>query len=501
MGGHWVQGHVDAVGEVARIEPEGAAQNFTFAAPPEIMRYAIEKGSVCVAGVGLTITGLGRRELLGLARPAHPRRDHARRARPGRSCEPRGRRAGEIRRKAGISRRSATIGGDLMSSRAEYLDAYPELGGEWPFAPIEQAIADIREGRMVVVVDSTDRENEGDLVMAAQHVTPEAINFMATHGRGIICLSLTPGADRGAAVSSRWRATTRRRSARRSPCRSRRREGVSTGISAADRAHTDPGGDRPRREPGDLVRPGHVFPLRARPCGVLVRAGQTEASVDLARLAGLQPAGVICEIMNEDGSMARVPDLVGYCGAPRAQDDHASPTWSPTGAGTRSSSSGSRRRRCRPGTASSSHTATASMIDGQQHVGARDGRRRRRRRAVLVRVHSECLTGDVFGSLRCDCGDQLDERASRRSRPRGAACSCTCRQEGRGIGLLEQAAGVRAAGAGARHRRGQPGARASASTARLRRRAPDPGRPRAHARCGSSPTTRRRSSASRATGS
>src|SRR5207344_3080637 len=133
-----------------------------------------------------------RDELLGLARPAHARGHHARGARPGGSRQPRGGRARKIRRKAGISRGSATIGRDLMSSRAEYLDAFPELGGEWPFASIEQAIEDIREGRMVVVVDSPARENEGDLVMAAQYVTPEAINFMATHGRGIICLSLTP---------------------------------------------------------------------------------------------------------------------------------------------------------------------------------------------------------------------------------------------------------------------------------------------------------------------
>ena len=208
-----------------------------------------------------------------------------------------------------------------MSSRAEYLDAYPELGGEWPFAPIEQAIADIREGRMVVVVDSPDRENEGDLVMAAQHVTPDAINFMATHGRGIICLSLTPERIEELGLEQ----MTRHNEAPLGTAFTvsiEAREGVSTGVSAADRAHTIQVAINREAEPGDLVQPGHVFPLRARPFGVLERTGQTEASVDLARLAGLQPAGVICEIMNEDGSMARVHDLVGYCAPPRAHDDH-----------------------------------------------------------------------------------------------------------------------------------------------------------------------------------
>jgi 3,4-dihydroxy 2-butanone 4-phosphate synthase / GTP cyclohydrolase II len=199
-----------------------------------------------------------------------------------------------------------------MSSRAEYLDAYPELGGEWPFAPVEKAIEDIREGRMVVVVDSPDRENEGDLVMAAQYVTPEAINFMATHGRGIICLSLTPERIEELGLEQMARHNE-------APLRTaftvsiEAREGIATGISAADRAHTIRVAVDPVKGARDLIHPGHVFPLRARPGGVLERTGQTEASVDLARLAGCRPSGVICEVMKEDGTMARVPDLAAFC--------------------------------------------------------------------------------------------------------------------------------------------------------------------------------------------
>ena len=181
-----------------------------------------------------------------------------------------------------------------------------------PFATIGEAIDDVREGRMVVVVDDPDRENEGDLVIAAQFATPEAINFMATHGRGLICLCLTT--DRAASLG--LRPMTDRNEA---PLGTdftvsiEAREGVTTGISAADRSHTIQVAIAPDTRPDDLVQPGHVFPLRARPGGVLERIGQTEAAVDLARLAGLNPAGVICEVMNDDGTMARVPDLIPYC--------------------------------------------------------------------------------------------------------------------------------------------------------------------------------------------
>src|SRR3954462_4207401 len=181
-----------------------------------------------------------------------------------------------------------------------------------PFCTVEEAIEDIRAGRMVVVVDSPDRENEGDLCMAAEHVTAEDINFMATHGRGLICLTLT-------AEQTDHLGLTLMTPKNRTPYETaftisiEAREGVSTGISAADRAHTIRVAIADGAMADDLIHPGHVFPLRARPHGVLERTGQTEASVDLARLAGVKPAGVICEVMNEDGTMARVPDLVGYC--------------------------------------------------------------------------------------------------------------------------------------------------------------------------------------------
>ncbi len=189
-----------------------------------------------------------------------------------------------------------------------------------PFAMVEAAIEDIRAGRFVVVVDDPDRENEGDLVIAAQFATPEAVNFMATHARGLICLCLTEEhADR-----LNLRPMTEHNEAPLGTAFTvsiEAREGVTTGISAHDRSHTIQVAIRPDAKADDLVQPGHVFPLRAKPGGVLERIGQTEAAVDLANLAGLTPAGVVCEIMNEDGTMARVPDLVPYCAAPRAEAD------------------------------------------------------------------------------------------------------------------------------------------------------------------------------------
>src|ERR1700750_3066941 len=198
-----------------------------------------------------------------------------------------------------------------MSIDTEFLQAYPGVD-QSAFASVEEAIAEIKAGRMVVVVDSPDRENEGDLTIAADHVTPEAINFMAKHARGLICLALEEGRcdDLGLYPMTNHNEAPLRTAFTVSV---EARTGVSTGISAADRAHTIKVAIDPAAKPGDLVQPGHVFPLRARPHGVLERTGQTEASVDLARMAGFSPAGVICEVMNEDGTMARVPDLVGYC--------------------------------------------------------------------------------------------------------------------------------------------------------------------------------------------
>ena len=274
-----------------------------------------------------------------------------------------------------------------------------------PFATVEDAIEDIRQGRFVVVVDAPDRENEGDLVIAAQFATPEAINFMATHGRGLICLCLTP--ERCEELGLRP-ATTRNETpyhtAFMDPIEAR--EGVTTGISAHDRSHTIQVAIDPSRGPGDLVHPGHVFPLEARAGGVLRRAGQTEAAVDLAMLAGLNPAGVVCEVMNDDGTMARVPDLVEYC---REHGLRMITVADLIEYRRRREKLVERMTSVRLPTAHGEFVAVAfrEKLSGKHHValvkGEVDGAEN-----VLVRVHSECLTGDVFHSLRCDCGEQLE---------------------------------------------------------------------------------------------
>ena len=303
-----------------------------------------------------------------------------------------------------------------------------------PFATIQEAIEEIRAGRFVVVVDDEDRENEGDLTIAAQFVTPEAVNFMATFGRGLICLCLTP--ERCGELELR-QMTDRNETPFDTAftVSIEAREGVSTGISAHDRAHTIQVAIDPHSTAVDLVRPGHVFPLQARPGGVLQRAGQTEAAVDLARLAGLIPAGVVCEIMNDDGTMARVPDLVRFC------DRHALRIVTVADLieyRRRTEKLVERVVSVRLPTQYGEFTAVAfrELLNGKQHValvkgevaGAED---------VLVRVHSECLTGDVFHSLRCDCGEQLALALERLERE-GRGVLLYLAQEGRGIGLLNK---------------------------------------------------------------
>ena len=299
---------------------------------------------------------------------------------------------------------------------------------------IEEAINDIRQGKMVILVDDEERENEGDLTMAAEMVTPEAINFMARFGRGLVCLTLTGRecdrlqlppmiADNSSSFGTAFTVSIEAR------------RGVTTGISAADRAHTILTAIADGTGPEDLARPGHVFPLRARDGGVLVRTGQTEGSVDLARLAGLKPAGVICEIMNEDGTMARLPqlkefalrhgiricavaDLVAYRlrheGLVRPVTEAAMPT--------------------RHGTFRI--VSFENDIDRLEHLALVKGEIRPDE-PTLVRVHSECLTGDVFGSGRCDCGDQL-HRAMGMIELEGRGILLYMRQEGRGIGLTNK---------------------------------------------------------------
>src|SRR3954471_1238758 len=313
------------------------------------------------------------------------------------------------------------------------------------FATIEEAIEDIRRGRMVVVCDDENRENEGDLTLAAQFATPEAINFMATHGRGLICLALTDercqelGLNLMAAKNEAPFQTAFTVSVEA-------RDGVTTGISAADRARTIQVAIDPHSAPQDLVQPGHVFPLKAKDGGVLERTGQTEAAVDLARLAGLIPAGVLCEVMNEDGTMARVPDLVDYC----AKHDLKMITVADLIAYRRRTEKLVERIvSTKLPTAFGEFTAVGyrSLIDEKHHVamvkgevaGVED---------VLVRVHSECLTGDVFHSLRCDCGEQLEAALANIEREgRGVLLYLSQEgrggllypsQEGRGIGLLNK---------------------------------------------------------------
>ena len=305
-----------------------------------------------------------------------------------------------------------------------------------PFSSIPEAIADIRAGRMVVVVDDEDRENEGDLTLAASKVTPEAVNFMARFGRGLICLPMT--GERLDELRIPLMVQDDQNSAKFGtafcvPIEAK--QGTTTGISASDRARTVLAAVDPKTKPEDLARPGHMFPLRAMPGGVLQRSGQTEAAVDLARLAGLEPAGVICEIMSEDGTMARVPELTLFC---REHDlrmitvkdliQHRMKTERlirkiaeanlPTGYG-----------------AFRIH-AFESGVDGEHHVALVMGEWKPED-PVLVRVHSQCLTGDIFSSSRCDCGEQL-HRALELIGAEGRGVLLYLRQEGRGIGLVHK---------------------------------------------------------------
>jgi 3,4-dihydroxy 2-butanone 4-phosphate synthase/GTP cyclohydrolase II len=304
------------------------------------------------------------------------------------------------------------------------------------FGTIEQAIEDLRNGKIIIVADDEDRENEGDLVCAAELVTPETINFMAMHGRGLICLALTgERCDQLGLAQMAVRNTEALGTAFTVSIDAERRFGVSTGISAADRAATIHVAINPATTPSDLRRPGHVFPLRARPGGVLQRVGQTEASVDLARLAGLVPAGVICEILNADGTMARRPELDVF-----AQTHGLTFVTVAQLVAYRLGSENLVHRvaEARLPTEYGEFLIIGyhNDVDKAEHValvlgevsGAKD---------VLVRMHSKCLTGDVFGSRRCDCGPQL-HAAMRKIGEAGKGVVVYLDQEGRGIGLLNK---------------------------------------------------------------
>ena len=303
-----------------------------------------------------------------------------------------------------------------------------------PFAPIDDAIAAIRRGEMIIVVDDEDRENEGDLTIAAERITPQAINFMATHGRGLICMPMLEERLAELDIPLMVAENTARFGTAFTVSIEAKRS-TSTGISAGDRAATVRAAIDPATRPADLARPGHMFPLRARSGGVLVRAGQTEAAVDLARIAGLYPAGVICEIMNEDGTMARVPELAKFAKRHRLLMitiadliQYRMRTEALV-------------RRVASATLPTSHGefrvfAFESLLDRETHVAlvkgeVGDGEN------VLVRVHSRCLTGDVFHSARCDCGPQLDA-AMDRIADEGRGILLYLNQEGRGIGLANK---------------------------------------------------------------
>jgi 3,4-dihydroxy 2-butanone 4-phosphate synthase/GTP cyclohydrolase II len=303
-----------------------------------------------------------------------------------------------------------------------------------PFASIEEAIEQFRQGRMVIIVDDEDRENEGDLAIAAEKVTPVAINFMARFGRGLICLAMTEERCRQLELPLMVEDNT-------SPFGTaftisiEARGKITTGISAADRAATIQTAIDPATRPEDLLRPGHVFPLRARRGGVLKRAGQTEASVDLASLAGLRPAGVICEIMNDDGTMARVPDLAKFA------REHGLLMITVAGLiGYRLQHETLVRKVASPRLPTAFGDfqihAYRSDVTGDENValvmGPIDPEE-----PTLVRVHSQCLTGDVFGSARCDCGVQL-ERALEKIAEEGQGVLLYLLQEGRGIGLMNK---------------------------------------------------------------
>ncbi len=303
-----------------------------------------------------------------------------------------------------------------------------------PMVAIEEALEDIKAGRMVILVDDEDRENEGDLTMAAEKVTPEAISFMAKYGRGLICLSLTPERIEQLQLPMMVQNNT-------SPFKTaftisiEARRGVTTGISAHDRATTIRTAIAEDTHPEDLVSPGHVFPLRARKGGVLVRTGQTEGSVDLARMAGLKPYGVICEIMKDDGTMARLPDLEIFA------REHGLKIISIRDLieyRFQNESFVHRRAETVLPTAYGAFTAIVyeNDVDEHQHLALVKGEIKSKEE-ILVRVHSECLTGDVFKSLRCDCGDQLIS-ALQRIEAEGRGVLLYMHQEGRGIGLVNK---------------------------------------------------------------
>ena len=303
-----------------------------------------------------------------------------------------------------------------------------------PFHSIEEAIKDIKKGKFIILVDDEDRENEGDLVIAAQHVTPQAVNFMAQYARGLICLTLTPQRVEELHLPQQAVENTATFGTAFTVSIDARKD-ITTGISAADRATTIHVAIDPKSKPSDLARPGHIFPLKAQQGGVLKRAGQTEGSVDLARLAGLTPAGVICEIMNEDGTMARVPELTKFAKVRKIKMVTIKALIEYR---MKRETFVRRMASARLPTMFGDFEAVAfeNEIDGITHIALVKGRVEGGD-PTLVRVHSGCLTADALGSLRCDCRDQL-HKAMEVIQKEGRGVLLYLNQEGRGIGLLNK---------------------------------------------------------------
>ena len=431
----------------------------------------LKKGDRVVTSGGLhgTIAKLDEATvvLAGRGRQPAARRALAR-GRRGRGRQD-GRRVGELIRfrPAGTAARGASLPG---KQPARTMNDAPVR-----FDTIEDALDDLRNGRLVVVVDDEDRENEGDLIGAAELVTPESVNFMAREARGLMCVGIT--AERAAgltlpmmeAVNTGLHETPFTVSVDL-------RDGTTTGISAADRAATIRALADEASQPEDFARPGHIFPLRAARGGVLRRAGHTEASVDLARLAGMKPAGVLIEILNPDGTMARTPDLRAFA------DRHGLrlvTIASLIAHRMRTETLVSKLIEVDLPTAHGEFRLAAyeEVLTGDVHLALKKGTWAESE-PVLVRVHSQCVTGDIFGSARCDCGDQL-AIAMERVEAEGQGLILYMKQEGRGIGLVQQAARVRAPGAGHGHRRGKRRARLQAGPARLRHGLPRSCAPRA----------------------
>jgi len=459
LGGHVVQGHVDATGTVVDLTPEQEALLVTIAAPRHLLRYVVEKGYIAVDGASLTVVDCTEdafrvslvRFTLDHTIFSHWRvgdtvnlevdilAKYAERLYGGAGAMRRG--GDEATRREGEPRRHAQSAGwtsDSVlppASTISLASSPPRLiaPAPLPLIPVEEALQRLRAGKMVLVTDDLRRENEADLIVAAEHATPEAITFMITHGRGLVCAALT--ADRLDALGLAPMVSPREHTEAHGTAFTisvDARTRTSTGISAQDRSATVRALIDPASQPADLLRPGHIFPLRAHPSGVIGRPGHTEAAVDLARLAGLAPAGVVCEVLGDDGQARRgeallayaarfglgiitIADLIAYRWRYERLVERGGEALLPTRAAN------FRAIDFRDVTSGEHHLG---LVLGDIAVGP----------PPLVRLHSECLTGDALGSLRCDCGDQLELSLSAIARE-GRGALVYLRQEGRGIGL------------------------------------------------------------------